>query len=94
MVFNIFRATTLYDKPPAIFRSITVKEKHDFLCKLSNKYPMVLSENGTTKFTESVDDQVILKCPRPGILVSSTSWTEDEDFSVLFKTLTGNKKTN
>lgn len=55
---------------------------------MAKKYKNIFSENGT-KFTEVLSDQIALKCPRPGIIVSSTSWTEDEDFSVLFKTLQG-----
>lgn len=72
-----------------MFKSITLQEKHDFLCKLGKEYQNILSENDTTKFTAVVNDQIALKSHRPGIIVSSTSWTEDEDFSLLFKTLQG-----
>lgn len=89
--YVVFRASTLYDKPPIIFKSITLQEKHDFLCKLSNKYQNILEENGTTKFTEVLNGKVVLKSSRPGLIVSSTSWTEDEDFSVLFQTLEGER---
>ncbi|XP_050312422.1 chitobiosyldiphosphodolichol beta-mannosyltransferase [Anthonomus grandis grandis] len=81
------QATVLYDKPPEIFRKISLKEKHDFLMKLGEKYPEILSNDGSTRFTVSKQGEVALKPDRPGLLVSSTSWTEDEDFSILFSAL-------
>lgn len=81
------KATTLYDKPPEIFKPISLQEKHDFLLSLGEKYAQILSDPETTVFTTIENGKVKLRENRPGLLVSSTSWTEDEDFSVLFSAL-------
>ena len=84
-------ATVLYDRPTDYFRSCSDLEKYRLLQKLSVSYPIELDP---TRFMETVTDvgglqdfSVRLKADRPGILVSSTSWTEDEDFSILFEAL-------
>lgn len=77
-------AITLYDRPPECFRTVTVDETHTMM----NKYPEMRSVNPyCTKFTTVIDGEVMLREDRPGLLVSSTSWTEDEDFSLLFSAL-------
>nr|CAI5859463.1 unnamed protein product [Callosobruchus analis] len=80
-------ASTLYDKPPLRFRPITLKEKHEFLLDFGKTYKELLCEDGSTIFTSLVNGNVELKPFRPGMLVSSTSWTEDEDFSILLAAL-------
>ncbi|XP_060519320.1 chitobiosyldiphosphodolichol beta-mannosyltransferase [Cylas formicarius] len=78
------KAVTLYDKPPLMFKPINLKDKHEFLLRLGKLYPNILDKENSTVFTEKLKGEVLLKVNRPGFLVSSTSWTEDEDFSVLF----------
>lgn len=80
-------ATTLYDKPPTIFKSISLEEKHKFITRLGKTYKQLLDSDGSSLFTQQTGNDVTYKNERPGILVSSTSWTEDEDFSVLFSAL-------
>ncbi|XP_050351735.1 chitobiosyldiphosphodolichol beta-mannosyltransferase [Nymphalis io] len=96
--FNIM-ATVLYDRPPNIFKPITVKEKHDWFVKIGSQYkefitsrkdaPPDISQSDTryTAFTEVERNVVKLKNNRPGLLFSSTSWTADEDFSILMEAL-------
>nr|XP_022908371.1 chitobiosyldiphosphodolichol beta-mannosyltransferase [Onthophagus taurus] len=82
------RATTLYDRPSDVFHSITLEEKHSLLKKLSSKYECLGSPSeDETVISNLEDNKVILKENRPGIIISSTSWTEDEDFSILLKAL-------
>lgn len=92
-----FRATVLYDRPPSQFQSISLAKKHDLFYKLSQDFPQFLSpttkspdEIEATAFTyKDLNGTCHLRPERPGILISSTSWTPDEDFSVLLKALEG-----
>lgn len=77
ILYIYFRATTLYDRPGPQFKTITLAEKHYLLEKMNLKDFTELSESG----------EVRLKSDRPSLLVSSTSWTPDEDFSILLKAL-------
>ncbi|XP_018572966.1 chitobiosyldiphosphodolichol beta-mannosyltransferase [Anoplophora glabripennis] len=94
-------AVTLYDKPPKIFQPITLKQKHAFLKHLGESYKNLTLDDNSTLFTKEVNNEVYLKKDRPGLIVSSTSWTEDEDFSILLTALqdyenhilNGNEKT-
>lgn len=81
-----FRATTLYDRPPEHFCTVAVDETHTMM----NKYPeMRCDDPSCTNFTALIDGEVVLREDRPGLLVSSTSWTEDEDFLLLLSALKG-----
>ncbi|XP_026858600.1 chitobiosyldiphosphodolichol beta-mannosyltransferase isoform X1 [Electrophorus electricus] len=90
------KATTLYDKPPMIFRETPLKVRHELFARMASAYPPFkacseISKENTdlTAFTErnTKTEEVSLAAGRPAMLLSSTSWTEDEDFSILLKAL-------
>jgi len=84
-------AVTLYDRPADMFQSMGLEEKHEFLLKLGKSFPEFSSPTKPdvcTIMTElSEHGQIHLREGSPGFLVSSTSWTEDEDFSILLHAL-------
>uniref|UniRef100_A0A8C1VQ84 Chitobiosyldiphosphodolichol beta-mannosyltransferase n=1 Tax=Cyprinus carpio TaxID=7962 RepID=A0A8C1VQ84_CYPCA len=89
-------ATTLYDKPPPIFRETPLKLQHELFIRMGSTYlPFKPSLDVTkeymelTAFTEhnTQTGAVTRSAGRPALLISSTSWTEDEDFSVLLQAL-------
>ncbi|XP_057372752.1 chitobiosyldiphosphodolichol beta-mannosyltransferase-like [Daphnia carinata] len=83
------RAITLYDRPAEIFQPVSLPEKHELFLKLGKDYHEFSSSRpDDTLLTERfADGQVRLREDRPGLLISSTSWTEDEDFSILLDAL-------
>lgn len=84
-------ATVLYDRPPEKFHQISTEKTHDLFHRLATSYPEFKSstdfERSTAFTTKSVKGEVKLREDRPGLLVSSTSWTPDEDFQVLLDAL-------
>lgn len=83
-------AVTLYDRPPKQFQPISVQEKHELIKSLAESYSLFSEdcEEGQTIFTQlERDGKISLRKTRPGLLISSTSWTEDEDFSILLDAL-------
>lgn len=80
-LFLYYRAKILYDRPTDNFRPITLAEKNQFLCKLNTKYDISIPR--------SLGSSNTLSPRRSGFVVSSTSWTEDEDFSILLNALQG-----
>ncbi|XP_064478720.1 chitobiosyldiphosphodolichol beta-mannosyltransferase-like [Ornithodoros turicata] len=83
----------LYDRPPETFKPLKVEEKHDILKKLSSEYPELRDPSESpdaTRLTRLDDNGSLeLRHDRPAVLVSATSWTEDEDFSLLLNALEG-----
>lgn len=82
----------MYDRPAEIFKPIELPEKHELFLKLAKQFPQFASSRpDDTLLTERfADGQVRLREDRPGLVCSSTSWTEDEDFSTLLEALDGN----
>nr|KJB43817.1 hypothetical protein B456_007G217900 [Gossypium raimondii] len=94
------RATVLYDQPPEFFCPTSLQEKHKLFCRL-NRYlchPLGVrdcvtatttgigaDDQNETLFTTLVDTDILLKPNRPALVVSSTSWTPDEDFGILLE---------
>ncbi|OTF78695.1 chitobiosyldiphosphodolichol beta-mannosyltransferase-like protein, partial [Euroglyphus maynei] len=85
------KAIVLYDRPYSLFKPLTsIEEKHLFLEKLSSEYSQLeyhcKNETLFTRYSFE-NDEYQLKPNRPIILISSTSWTEDEDFQILLDAL-------
>lgn len=93
------RAIILYDRPPEMFKPILPRKQHELFVKLGKKYPQFKGDaeedSNMTAFTRqnSETKMVTPKPNRPFLIVSSTSWTEDEDFSILLKALEDYEKT-
>lgn len=84
--------SVLYDCPPTMFRPLPVEEQHAFLIRLQREsltdcaWTNELTENQSL-LTEHVDGKIMPRRNRPVLITSSTSWTEDEDFSILLEAL-------
>lgn len=88
--FRTSRVTLLYDKPSDEFTPTSLEQVHSLLIKLSAEYPVLGSRvrNETCRtYCNPKDGSIHLKENRPALIVSSTSWTEDEDFSILLEAL-------
>ena len=86
-------ARLLYDRAPTHFGDVSDWHKHDLFLKLGQKYPIFakdpINNENETSFTVLQDDDETIEWieDRPAILVSSTSWTADEDFQILLNAL-------
>ena len=83
------RAAVMYDRPPDVFRSIDLLEKHELLTRLGifNSECEGCTDEATLFTRMTANGEVRCNSDRPAFLVSSTSWTEDEDFSLLLTAL-------
>ncbi|XP_026542565.1 chitobiosyldiphosphodolichol beta-mannosyltransferase [Notechis scutatus] len=89
------RAITLYDKPASFFKETHLSEQHKLFIRLSKDYapfkavdhlPDHVERSAFTQF-DAISGRVTHRPGRPALLISSTSWTEDEDFSILLDAL-------
>lgn len=74
-------ASVLYDRAPAMFHKASLNEKHALFDRLR---PLLDID---CAFTEKKDGMIQECSNRPAVLVSSTSWTADEDFHILLHAL-------
>ncbi|GBG29932.1 Chitobiosyldiphosphodolichol beta-mannosyltransferase [Hondaea fermentalgiana] len=75
----------LYDKPPAMFHPLKVTEQHEFWERLGDTVSRGRGNIFTATSGESEPPHVVKD--RPALIVSSTSWTPDEDFGILLAAL-------
>ena len=85
-------AVTHYDRPPLRFAPTSLEQRHKLFCKLSSKYEVFKSSFDAgdsdlqSAFTlKNKDGKLELREDRPALVVSSTSWTDDEDFNILIE---------
>jgi len=67
-------ASVLHDRPPHQFQPLSSSFRSDFLQRLSSTFPDLAPLTSSSSSS-------------PALLVSSTSWTEDEDFGILLSAL-------
>ncbi|CAG8551059.1 2220_t:CDS:2 [Ambispora gerdemannii] len=93
------KVATLYDRPPQHFRRLELDEIHEFFSRNQLEDIITLQSTGSSTFlTASSNDSSTLltykpspqeparfRSDRPILIVSSTSWTADEDFSILLR---------
>ena len=81
--------TVLYDRPAFLLRPLPVLDRHILFMRLKKHYPVLDTiAPDTNLMTERfADGNIYLRIDRPGLIVSSTSWTKDENFDLLLDAL-------
>ncbi|KAH9982176.1 glycosyltransferase family 33 protein [Lactifluus volemus] len=78
----------LHDRPPAHFRPANASEIHEVSYQRHMPRSSSFDPPSSTLLTQITPHAPpTLRSDRPVVLVSSTSWTEDEDFSILLDAL-------
>ncbi|KAA8496041.1 UDP-glycosyltransferase TURAN [Porphyridium purpureum] len=88
-------ATVYYDMPHCVFRPVSVEEEHDLFLRLEQEYSLpIATERGSYPVSCTLrtscgerNQHTTRRSDRPFLCVSSTSWTPDEDFELLFDAL-------
>lgn len=87
---------TVYDKPASFFKETPLDLQHQLFMKLGCTYPAfkarlepldLATERSAFTERDAQSGVVTHLRGRPALLISSTSWTEDEDFSILLAAL-------
>ncbi|XP_061191292.1 chitobiosyldiphosphodolichol beta-mannosyltransferase-like isoform X1 [Saccostrea echinata] len=84
------RAETLYDRPADMFQQTSLPEAHKLFTKLAQQYEVFTNNdlpNSTAFTTQSKGGRTEWLTDRPALIMSSTSWTADEDFGILLSAL-------
>ncbi|KAI9344954.1 putative glycosyl transferase [Obelidium mucronatum] len=89
------KCVVLYDRAPSHFRRLEVAEIHEFLSKMEVKSGTLEYKETSSPFPVNTlitcqmtpTSQPVLTAKRPAVIVSSTSWTPDEDFGILLDAL-------
>ncbi|KAL1150906.1 hypothetical protein V6Z11_A09G005700 [Gossypium hirsutum] len=86
--------------PPEFFCPTSLQEKRKLFCRLNrylchplgvrdcvtaSKSKIGADDQSESLFRTQVDTDILLKPNRPALVVSSTSWTPDEDFEILLE---------
>ncbi|KAJ3318198.1 hypothetical protein HDU76_000899 [Blyttiomyces sp. JEL0837] len=92
--------SVLYDRSPESFKRLSLREIHTFLSTLTfGQQELTYTEqqptsNSSTAITKTLltelnpsTNEIKSLQQRPYLIVSSTSWTEDEDFGILLKAI-------
>lgn len=89
--WGVAGAKVLHDRPPPMFAPVPVAERPALFRRLAPdaQGAFGLAADGATVFSASGGG---LRPDRPALLVSSTSWTPDEDFGILLSALEGYEK--
>jgi beta-1,4-mannosyltransferase len=74
------QASVVHDRPQPFFKRLSPTERHQLFKRYDWAKDAKDETNNQTAFTDSNGK---LKEDRPALMVSSTSWTADEDFGVL-----------
>ena len=85
------KAYSLHDRP-SVLTSLTPRQRHNLFNTLKLKYPVFgcssrADDDSITALSREEDGKIRRVAGRPALIISSTSWTPDEDFSVLLAAL-------
>ncbi|KAI8811807.1 beta-1,4-mannosyltransferase-like protein [Cladochytrium replicatum] len=74
----------VHDRPPPHFRTLSDLEVHELFTRIGESLGVTKGDdNSTFLVRRDKSGSYVRRTDRPVLVVSSTSWTEDEDFSIL-----------